>query len=127
MINAVHMLIYSDDPAADRAFLRDVLGYPYVDDGDGWLIFKLPPGEVGVHPAHGEHDAAREIEMYFMCDDLDATLADLTAKGVTTLAPVTKQDWGIATAIKLPGGGKVGLYQPFHPTAHSLRVGKSSN
>lgn len=116
MINAVHMLIYSQDAAADRAFLRDVLGYPYVDDGHDWLIFKLPPAEVGVHPAWED----RDVEMYFMCDDIEATLAELKEKGVEATKPVSKQDWGIETAIRLPGGGRVGLYQPLHQTAYDL-------
>jgi predicted enzyme related to lactoylglutathione lyase len=116
VINAVHTLIYSDDPEADRAFLRDVLGYPHVDPGGGWLIFKLPPGEVAVHPAHG----GRGTQMYFMCDDLKATLADLTAKGVTVTAALSERAYGIETSIRLPGGGEVGLYEPRHPVAYDL-------
>jgi predicted enzyme related to lactoylglutathione lyase len=116
MINAVHLMIYSEDPSADRAFLRDVLGYAYVDAGHDWLIFKLPPAEAGIHPADGEAGGA---EMYFMCDDLDATLADLTSKGVVA-EPPTQQRWGRVTTIRLPGGAKVGLYQPAHPVAYDL-------
>ncbi|HCT81849.1 MAG TPA: extradiol dioxygenase [Micromonosporaceae bacterium] len=116
MINAVHMLMYSENPSADRAFLRDVLGYPYVDTGDDWLIFKLPPAELGVHPA----DAGGRTDMYFMCDDLEATLAELTAKGVEIASPVSKRDYGVETTIRLPGGGQVGLYQAFHQTAYDL-------
>lgn len=116
MINAVHMLMYSENPSADRAFLRDVLGYPYVDTGDDWLIFKLPPAELGVHPA----DAGGRTDMYFMCDDLEATLAELSAKGVELAGPVSKRDYGVETTIRLPGGGQVGLYQPFHQTAYDL-------
>jgi predicted enzyme related to lactoylglutathione lyase len=116
MINAVHMLIYSEDPAADRAFLRDVLGYSYVDTGHDWLIFKLPPAEAGVHPA----DQGGGVEMYFMCDDLDSTLADLAEHGVEPIKPVSKRDYGAETTIRLPGGGVVGLYQPFHPVAYDL-------
>src|SRR5262245_58559681 len=103
MINAIHLLIYSENPSADRAFLRDVLGYSYVDMGDGWLIFKLPPSEAGVHPAMPGEGGA---EMYFMCDDLDATIAELTAKGVTADTP-SNERWGRATSIRLPGGAKV--------------------
>jgi hypothetical protein len=88
MINAVHLMIYSENPSADRDFLRDVLGYSYVDAGHDWLIFKLPPAEAGVHPSEGDGG----VEMYFMCDDLDATLADLTAKGVVADTP-TNQRW----------------------------------
>ena len=115
MINAVHMLFHSEEPEKDRAFLRDVLKFPFVDDdGAGWLIFKLPPGEVGVHPA----EKGGGSDFYFMCDDLEATLAELTAKGVKVLSPPSKHDWGIATWIRLPGGAEVGLYQPFHKTAY---------
>jgi predicted enzyme related to lactoylglutathione lyase len=115
MINAVHLILYSEDPAADRAFLRDVLGYSYVDTGNDWLIFKLPPGEAAVHPA----EKGGDVEMYFMCDDLDATLAELQAHGAQA-DPVTQQRWGIVTSIRLPGGAKVGLYQPLHPVAYDL-------
>jgi predicted enzyme related to lactoylglutathione lyase len=115
MINAVHLMIYSENPSADRDFLRDVLGYSYVDAGHDWLIFKLPPAEAGVHPSEGDGG----VEMYFMCDDLDATLADLTAKGVVADTP-TNQRWGRVTTIRLPGGAKVGLYQPSHPVAYDL-------
>lgn len=110
------MMVYSPNAEADRAFLRDVLGYPNVDDGQGWLIFKLPPAELGVHPA--EHGSG--TEMYFMCDDLEATLAELTSKGVEIVRPPSKEDWGVACAIRLPGGAEVGLYQPLHEVAHSL-------
>jgi predicted enzyme related to lactoylglutathione lyase len=124
MINGVHMLMYSDDPAADRAFLRDVLHYPFVDTGDDWLIFKLPPAEIGVHPA--AQGAAvntavnTSMDMYFMCDDLESTLAELTAKGAEVIKPVSTRDYGTETLIQLPGGGKVGLYQPFHDVAYDL-------
>lgn len=116
MINAVHMLIYSKDPAADRAFLRDVLGYRHVDDGDGWLIFKLPPAEIGVHPTEGPP----VHEMHFMCDDIEATVAELRGKGVEVTGPVTDAGYGLVTGIRLPGGGEVGLYQPRHTVAYDL-------
>jgi predicted enzyme related to lactoylglutathione lyase len=116
MINAVHMILYSENPSADRAFLRDVLGYPYVDTGHDWLIFKLPPAEAGVHPGKG----ADGVEMYFLCDDIESTLTELAAKGVETLRPVSKENWGHATAIRLPGGAQVGLYQPLHALAYEL-------
>ncbi|MEN3307021.1 MAG: hypothetical protein V7603_3223 [Micromonosporaceae bacterium] len=116
MINAVHTLIYSENPEADRAFLRDVLGFPHVDSGGGWLIFKLPPGEVGVHPAHGD----RGTELHFMCDDIKATVAELTANGVQVTAPLSEREYGIETSIRLPGGGQVGLYEPRHPVAYDL-------
>jgi catechol 2,3-dioxygenase-like lactoylglutathione lyase family enzyme len=117
MINAVHMLIYSADPAADRAFLRDVLGLPYVEDnpGSGWLIFKLPPGELGVHPDLGK-GPVHELSM--ICDDIEATVAELTGKGVAFTGPVTDEGFGLVTALRLPGGGELQLYQPKHATAY---------
>ncbi|MFF1822509.1 VOC family protein [Kribbella sp. NPDC058245] len=116
MINGAHVIIFSKDAEADRTFLRDVLGYPHVDTGGGWLIFKLPPAEVAVHPT-GE---AESHELYLMCDDLDRTVADLTAQGVEFVRPAEDQGWGILTAIRLPGGGELGLYEPKHPTAYDL-------
>jgi catechol 2,3-dioxygenase-like lactoylglutathione lyase family enzyme len=111
MINGAHVIIYSHDAEADRNFFRDVLGYPHVDAGHGWLIFKLPPAEVAVHPADGP--AAHEL--YLMCDDVEATIAELTAKGVVC-TPISEERWGRRTSLKLPGGGDLGLYQPSHPT-----------
>jgi catechol 2,3-dioxygenase-like lactoylglutathione lyase family enzyme len=113
MINGAHVIIYSRDAEADRAFFRDTLGYPYVDAGNDWLIFRLPPAEVAVHPTDGEP----VHELYLMCDDVDETVAELATKGVEFTTPVTDVRWGRRTAIRLPGGGKVGLYQPFHPLA----------
>ena len=112
MISGAHIILYSKDAEADRAFLRDVLGFSSVDAGRGWLIFALPPAEAAVHPAeeNGRH------ELYFLCDDLKAEIAALTAKGVQT-SDVHEERWGSITRIKLPGGGEVGLYQPKHPTA----------
>jgi hypothetical protein len=113
MITGVHAIIYS--PAADevRAFFRDVLGFPSVDAGGGWPIFALPPAELAAHPT----DSTSSHELYLMCDDLDATIAQLTAKGVDT-GPVSEQRWGRITMLTLPGGTAIGLYQPTHPTAH---------
>ncbi|MDP4508718.1 VOC family protein [Nonomuraea turcica] len=116
MINGAHLIIYSRDADADRTFLRDVLGYPNVDAGGGWLIFKLPPAEVAVHPA----DTAETHELYLMCDDLERTMEELRAKGVEFADPVSDQGWGLLTAITLPGGGRLGLYEPRHQTAHDL-------
>jgi catechol 2,3-dioxygenase-like lactoylglutathione lyase family enzyme len=113
MIVGAHVIVYSRDAEADRAFFRDTLGFQHVDAGDGWLIFRLPPGELAVHPSGG--GAAHEL--YLMCDDVEATVADLTAKGVEISAPVTDQGWGLVTAIRLPGGGDLSLYEPRHPTA----------
>ncbi|MEU4216920.1 VOC family protein [Actinoplanes sp. NPDC026623] len=111
MINGAHVIIYSRDAEADRAFFRDTLGYPHVDAGHGWLIFKLPPAEVAMHPADGEPGH----ELYLLCDDLEATMAELSAKGVEFTIAVTQERWGLRTAVRLPGGGELGLYEPRHP------------
>jgi catechol 2,3-dioxygenase-like lactoylglutathione lyase family enzyme len=112
MIFGAHIIVYSKDAAADRAFLRDILGFTSVDAGHGWLIFALPPAEVAVHPAE-END---HHELYFMCEDLNAEIAALGAKGVQC-SEVHEARWGSITKIGLPGGGEVGLYQPKHPVA----------
>ncbi|UUN25832.1 VOC family protein [Streptomyces sp. FIT100] len=116
MINGAHLIIYSRDAEADRAFLREVLGYPHVDAGGGWLIFKLPPAEVAVHPVEG----AEAHELYLMCDDVEATVAELTARGVEFTQPVTDAGWGLLTRLRLPGGGEVGMYEPRHARATDL-------
>ena len=113
MITGAHVILYSRDPEADRAFLRDLLGLRSVDAGGGWTIVALPPAEVAVHPA----ETSGEVELYLVCDDVDRTVADLTARGVPVIDPVTDQGWGLLTAIGLPGGGRVGLYEARHPTA----------
>jgi catechol 2,3-dioxygenase-like lactoylglutathione lyase family enzyme len=115
MIFGAHVIVYSKDAAADRAFFRDILGFPSVDAGQGWLIFALPPGEAAVHPG-GENNGH---ELYLMCDDLRAEIAALQEKGVHT-SEVQEARWGSITKIRLPGGGDVGLYQPKHPTALDL-------
>ena len=112
MIHGAHVIIYSKDADADRAFLRDVLKYRSVDAGHGWLIFAAPPAELAVHPAEDEE----HHELYLMCDDIDATMRNLQAKGVRT-TPVSEQPWGRVTQISLPSGDTLGLYQPKHPTA----------
>jgi catechol 2,3-dioxygenase-like lactoylglutathione lyase family enzyme len=115
VITGAHVIVYSRDADADRAFFRDVLEYPHVDAGGGWLIFKLPPAEVAVHPVEG----AGTHELYLMCDNLNATVEQLAAKGVTCQA-VSDQGWGLLTSIRLPGGGELGLYEPRHPKATEL-------
>jgi catechol 2,3-dioxygenase-like lactoylglutathione lyase family enzyme len=115
MIFGSHVIVYSQDAPADRDFFRDVLGLPSVDAGGGWLIFALPPAEVAVHPTEG----AVSADLYFMCDDLQAEMRALAAKGVTC-SPVDEARWGSVTKISLPGGGEVGLYQPKHPSALSI-------
>ncbi|GLQ45147.1 hypothetical protein GCM10007862_01980 [Dyella lipolytica] len=115
MILGAHVIVYSKNADADRAFLRDVLGFKSVDAGHGWLIFALPPAEVAVHPSD-ENDVH---ELYLMCDDLKAEIASLTRKNVEC-SEVQEARWGSITKIRLPGGGEVGLYQPKHPTALGL-------
>jgi hypothetical protein len=114
VINGAHVIVYSTNADADRAFLRDVLDYPNVDAGGGWLIFKLPPAEVAVHPAERPSH-----ELYLMCDDVRATVDELAGKGVACSA-VNDQGWGLLTHIRLPGGGELGLYEPRHPKATEL-------
>jgi catechol 2,3-dioxygenase-like lactoylglutathione lyase family enzyme len=115
MIFGAHVIIYSKDAEADRAFFRDILGFKSVDAGHGWLIFAIPPGEAAVHPA----DASGSHELYFMCDDLKAEMTSLALKGVRC-STVQEQRWGSIAKMQLPGGGEIGLYQPKHPTALAL-------
>jgi catechol 2,3-dioxygenase-like lactoylglutathione lyase family enzyme len=115
MIFGAHTILYSRDAEADRAFLRDVLGFSSVDAGHGWLIFALPPAELAVHPAEENN----RHELYLMCDDLTAEIARLSTKGVAC-SEVHEERWGSLTAIQLPGGGTIGLYQPKHPIALNL-------
>jgi len=115
MISGAHMVIYSKDADADRAFFRDVLGFKAVDAVHGWLIFALPPGEAAFHPSekNGPH------ELYFLCDNLKSEMAALAKKGVAC-SEVHEERWGSITRIRLPSGGEIGLYQPKHPTALGL-------
>jgi len=110
MITGAHVVIHSKDAEADRAFFRDVLGFRSVDAGEGWLIFALPAAEVAFHPHH-KNDLH---EMFFMSGNLKADMAALKKKGVR-FGKVTDQDWGTRTTLSLPGGGRIGLYQPKHP------------
>jgi hypothetical protein len=108
MISGAHVMIFSQDEAADREFLRDVLEIPCIDSGGGWLIFKLPPAELGVHSGdNGFH------QIYFMCDDVEGFVRQMEAKGITT-EPIAQQDWGRSTGVQLPGGGNLGVYQAQH-------------
>ncbi|MFC9293853.1 VOC family protein [Streptomyces sp. NPDC057011] len=116
MLSGAHVILYSQDAEADRAFIRDVLGFAHVDAGHGWLIFKLPPAEVAVHPT----DGAPKHEFYLMCDDLDAVLVQLAERGAELTGEVTEERWGRLTAVRLPSGSELPLYQPLHPVAHSL-------
>ena len=110
MINGVHAVIFSRDAEGLRAFLRDVLGFASVDAGDGWLIFALPPAELAAHPSDDE----THHELYLMCDDVQATVAELQDRGVEFAQPVREEGFGLSTSIKLPGGGELGLYEPTH-------------
>jgi hypothetical protein len=121
MITGAHSIIYSRDADRDRAFLRDVLSLPSVDVGSGWLIFGLPPAEVAVHP--GEANDVHEF--YLMTNDLDALVADLRTKGIACSSPTTLS-WGVLTEVTLPGGGKLGIYQPRHARPKSPRVRTST-
>ena len=117
MITGVHAVVFTTDADADRVFFRDVLELASVDAGDGWLIFALPPAELAAHPAeaNGRH------ELYLMCDDVGATVAELSARGAVIAGPIKDERFGLVTAIRLPGGGKLGLYEPRHrsPLARS--------
>jgi len=126
MIIGSHFLFYSKEPEKDRAFFRDVLGFPWVDVGEGWLIFAMPPAEAAFHPAdktftqqHAGH-ALQGAVLYFMCDDLKAFTASLKKKNVQC-TEFQEAGWGISTTIPLPSGAGIGLYQPRHKTAFNLK------
>jgi len=126
MIAGAHLLLYSKDPEADRAFFKTVLEFPAIDLGEGWLIFALPPAELAVHSGdgefvqmHAEHPMLGAL-LYLMCDDLGNVIRLLKGKGVDCATPI-EADWGISTSVRLPSGGEVGLYQPTHPTMIEAR------
>jgi hypothetical protein len=119
MINGAHSIIYSKNPDADRSFLRDVLRLPHVDVGQGWLIFGLPPAEVAVHPSE-KNDVH---EFYLMCEDIQALVQAMKAHSITC-GPVQNQGWGLLTQVILPGGGKLGIYEPRHARPKSASVAK---
>jgi glyoxalase/bleomycin resistance protein/dioxygenase superfamily protein len=112
MISGVHAIVFSKDAAGVRSFFRDVLQLPAVDAGDGWLIFALPPAELAVHPTEG----TPQHELYLMCDDINGTIEELAARGISTTGPVSDQGWGLLTGLKLPDRGEIGLYEPRHPS-----------
>jgi catechol 2,3-dioxygenase-like lactoylglutathione lyase family enzyme len=116
VFDGAHVILYSPAADEDRAFLRDHFGFANVDAGHGWLIFKLPPAEVAVHPTEDRP----HHELYFMCHDLEARLATLTEAGATVSAPVTEQRWGRIAEISLPSGTRLGIYEPRHPVAYDL-------
>ncbi len=112
MIQGIHAIMYTTKADELRAFFRDVFGWTSVDAGQGWLIFRLPPAEIAAHPAEGE----TRCELYLMCDDIQKTIQELKAKGVATTRPVKDEGWGLLTAIRLPDGSEMGIYQPRHPS-----------
>jgi catechol 2,3-dioxygenase-like lactoylglutathione lyase family enzyme len=120
MIHGAHIIVYSKDADADRAFFRDVLKYPSVDAGHGWLIFALPPAEVAVHPSD-ENDVHK---LYLMCDDVRAFIAEMKGQKVRC-TPVHEERWGSVTSLSLPGGGKLGIYQPKHASPPRLLEGEA--
>ena len=128
MITAVHCLIYSDEPEATRAFLRDVLNWPFVQDPGsepGWLIFKSGPSELGVHPTSGTHEGEsysqpKHHSLSLMCDDIVATVAELKTRGARFSGGIEDHGFGLAASLELPGAGEILLYEPRHPVAHGL-------
>jgi len=120
MINGAHVLIYTEDADATRAFFRDVLELPNIDVHDGWLIFKLPPAELGIHPTDGEGAPGDTHRLCLMCDDVAATVTELEAKGVAFTGPVQDAGFGRTTDMVVPGGVIVQLYEPRHPVAYDL-------
>jgi hypothetical protein len=121
MIIGAHSIIYSTNPDADRAFFREVLNMPHVDVGGGWLIFGLPPSEVAVHPS----DKNDLHEFYLMCEDIEALMLDMKRRNLTC-GPVQNQGWGLLTQLTLPGGGKLGIYQPRHARPIEKKAVKSA-
>ena len=117
-INGAHALLYTSEPESVRAIFRDVFGWRYVDDGDGWLIFALPPAELGVHPAEGPtFDSGVRHQLTLMCDDITATVEELRSKGVEIRGEPEDEGYGVTTTLVLPGGVEVMLYEPRHQTA----------
>ncbi|HTK94069.1 MAG TPA: VOC family protein [Terriglobales bacterium] len=117
MINGVHALIYTREADAVRRFFRETLKFPTADAGHGWLLFGLPPAEMGIHPTEKREGS---YDLYLMCDNIEKTVKELTAKGAKFPRGITSAPWGAGTAIELPGGLEIGLYEPRHPTALGL-------
>ena len=118
MILGAHVIIYSKDADADRAFIRDVLGFSHIDVGGGWLIFGLPPSELAIHPT----DGSGSHELYLMCDDIEKLRAEMAGHGVSTSA-LNEQRWGVITDVQLPSGAKLSVYEPRHPRPEPMRGG----
>jgi predicted enzyme related to lactoylglutathione lyase len=120
-IIGAHVLLYTPEPEALRATLRDVFGWPHVDAGDGWLIFRLPPAELGVHPAEGPtHESGTRHQFSLMCDDIHATVRELRARGIQVKGEPEDEGWGISVMTVLPGGVEVQVYEAHHPVAAAL-------
>jgi catechol 2,3-dioxygenase-like lactoylglutathione lyase family enzyme len=116
VLAGVHTIIYAEDAEAARAFFRDVLALPCVDSGEGWLIFALPPTELGIHPGPGREatQAASNHELFLMTHDIERSVAELEAKGVEFVSPISDEGFGLMTRFQIPGGGEIGLYEPKH-------------
>jgi hypothetical protein len=127
-ITAAHILLYTPEADALRALFRDVFGWKHVDAGDGWLIFRLPPAEIGVHPSEGRAREARvQHQFSLICDNIQATVGELRAKGVRVAGEPIDQGWGITVMLDLPGGVKVQLYEPRHPLAAEIKPRRSAS
>ena len=117
-VTGAHVLIYTSEPEALRAVLKDVFGWPHVDADDGWLIFRLPPAEIGIHPAEGPTYASGvRQQLTLMCDDILTTIRDLRDRGLQVQGEPQDEGWGLTTTLALPGGVEIMLYEPRHPTA----------
>jgi catechol 2,3-dioxygenase-like lactoylglutathione lyase family enzyme len=115
VITGAHVTIFAEDAESARAFFRDVLGFPHVDAGDGWLIFATPPAEIGIHPGAGWGQSEGQHQLFLMCDDIERTVEELKEKGVEFTGPVTDEGFGLMAQLKVPGAGELGLYEPRHP------------
>lgn len=122
MISAAHTIIFAEDAEKARTFFADVLDLPCVDAGEGWLIFKLPPSELGIHPDDTANPSGHH-RLYFMCDDVEATVAALSSRGVEFTSGVENQSFGLVTSLRVPGAGEISLYQPRHATAYDVEGG----
>lgn len=116
MIAGAHVIVFADDAEAARAFFRDVLEMGSVDAGDGWLIFELPPTELAAHPGRGWGREIGDHELFLMCHDIEATVADLEGRGVDFVTAIEDEGWGRVVRLKIPGAGLLGLYEPRHPS-----------
>jgi len=118
VITGTHAMIYNKDAEATRNFFRDVLEFDSVDTGGGWLIFALPPAELGIHPTEG--DGVHEL--YLMCDDIQATVQELQAKGVEFTKPIQDAGFGLMTSLRIPGGSELGIYEPKHASPEPAQI-----